>query len=301
MNFKNLTPYSMSKTLVLTLTILSSTISLAQDDEWDLEDVESSVVLFNDTRVINGHSSKTLEKGMWDLRITHRFGDVAVPNAGRTLFGLDNSTDIRIAIEYGITDKLMAGIGRSKGFAPYSQYWDGLVKYAIVNQSEKSPVSVSFVSSVFATSMQAATDSTAITSFSKVAHRFSYYSQIILAKNLFDKLTLQIAPGMLYRNFVAHDDQNLNFSLGSSLRYNFYKKLSFLVEHYALFRTNNTINNVEYVNPLGIGLEIKTFSHVFQINFMNSEAIGEGQFLPYTLGKWVDGRFRFGFTISRHF
>jgi hypothetical protein len=34
---------------------------------------------------------------------------------------------------------------------------------------------------------------------------------------------------------------------------------------------------------------------------MNSEGIGEGQFMSYTFGKWSEGRFRFGFTISRHF
>ena len=58
---------------------------------------------------------KFFEKNMLDFRISHRFGDIAVPSSGRTLFGLDNSTDIRIGFEYGITDQFMVGFGRSKG------------------------------------------------------------------------------------------------------------------------------------------------------------------------------------------
>jgi hypothetical protein len=256
----------MNKKLLITsfITIVAISSFKAQEDEWDTGETNTDVTLFSDTRVINGHSSQTLEKNQWDLRITHRFGDIAVPAAGRTLFGLDNSTDIRMALEYGVTDDFTIGFGRSKGFAPYSQYWDGLAKYAILRQSDKMPISLSIVTSAFATSMIASTDPSSVTSFTKTAHRFSYYSQLILAKNLFNKLTLQLAPGVLYRNYVAFEDQNMNITLGGMIRYNFYKKLSFLVEYYEVFRTNKIINNVEYQNPLGIGLEIKTHAHVFQ-------------------------------------
>lgn len=288
--------------LVLIVLQITSVIQYtAQDSDWESSETTKTVTLFNDTRVINGHSTETLKKGTLDFRITHRFGAIAVPAASRTLFGLDNSTDIRIAFEYGLTDALTLGFGRSKGFAPYSQLWDGFAKYAILQQSEKMPVSLSVVTSAFATSMAASTIPYTLSSFAKPAHRFSYYSQLIVAKQFFDKLTLQIAPGVMHRNFVAQGDQNLNFSLGGMVRYHVYKKLSVVAEYYQVFRQNKTINNVEYQNPLGFGLEIKTYAHVFQLNFMNSEGIGEGQFIPYTFGKWNEGQFRFGFTITRHF
>ena len=102
---------------------------------------------------------------MLDLRISHRFGDIATPSSGRTLFGLDNSTDIRIGFEYGISDQIMLGFGRSKGAGPYLEVWDGLIKYKILSQSEKFPLSLSVVSSAFVTSMLASTDSTELTSF----------------------------------------------------------------------------------------------------------------------------------------
>jgi hypothetical protein len=50
-----------------------------------------------------------------------------------------------------------------------------------------------------------------------------------------------------------------------------------------------------------MGIEIKTYGHVFQLNFMNSKGIVAGQFIPFTNSKWSEGEFRFGFTIARKF
>ena len=278
---------------------------LIAQDEWGFENENSgSTTLdpaFNDTRVVNGHSVESLEARTLDLRISHRFGDIAVPSSGRTLYGLDNSTDIRIGLEYGINDQLMIGLGRSKGAGPFLEVWDGLVKYNILRQTEKIPLSLSFASSVFTTSMLASIDSTHVTSFEKLSHRFSYFSQLLLAYNLNNVLSVQIAPALLHRNYVSFEDQNTNFVLGFMAIVKLYKKISLVGEYYYIMRDQNIINNLEYNNPLAISVEIKTHAHVFQLNFMNSKGIGEGQFIPFTQSKWLDGQFRFGFTISRHF
>jgi hypothetical protein len=76
-----------------------------------------------------------------------------------------------------------------------------------------------------------------------------------------------------------------------------YKKISLVGEYYYVLSKDN----IKRINPLAVSVEIKTYAHVFQLNFMNSRGIGEGQFIPYTTSNWLDGEFRFGFTISRHF
>jgi hypothetical protein len=287
--------------------LLCPALSFTQDDDWDFDEKTSSSSLgpaFNDTRVVNGHSVEVLENKTFDLRISHRFGDIAVPASGRTLFGLDNSTDIRIGFEYGITEKLMLGAGRSKGF-PTSEYWDGLIKYQLLKQSEKQPLSITLANSAFITSRIASSDTTSIWSFNyntannfqSFANRISYFTQLILAHNLKDKLSVQLSAGVLHRNFVTYADQNTNLVIGAMSKINVYKKISLVGEYYYVLRKNN----IGYVNPLAVSVEIKTFAHVFQLNFMNSRGIGEGQFIPYTSSKWLDGEFRFGFTISRHF
>ena len=284
-----------------------STITIAQDDwgddSWgDEEDTDTPVTIFNDTRVINGHSVETLEKKTLDLRITHRFGHIATPASGRSLFGLDQSSDIRIGFEYGITDDITVGFGRSKGSGPIVELWDGLAKYKILQQSSSTPLSLTVSLSGFATSMRADQSPTSPTSFQETAHRFSYYSQLIAAKSFGDdRLSVQVAPGYLHRNYVAFEDENGLFAVGGMLKYRFWKKMSFVAEYYYLARDNNTVLGVDYTNPLGLGIEIKTHAHNFQLSFMNSPGIGETQFLPYTSSEWSEGEFRFGFTISRHF
>ena len=285
--------------------MLAAMPAAAQDDEWDEwdddEDTEEDVTIFYDTRIINGHSVETLEKGALDFRIVHRFGDIAVNESHRTLFGLDNSTDIRIAFEYGITDDLSIGFGRSKGAGPLAQLWDGYAKYKFFNQNAKFPVSLSLSLSGFYTSMQADNSPVSATSFKETAHRFSYYSQLIVARNFGDRVMVQLAPGYLHRNYVAFEDQNSLVTVGAVAKIRVFPKVSFVTEYTYVLRDESNILDIDYYNPLGFGVEFKTFAHVFQLSFMNSPGIGEAQYIPYTGKNWGDGEFRFGFTIARQF
>lgn len=295
---------------VLILFMITLHWGSAQYDKWD--DFESSdstqeeekveyVTNFNDTRIINGHSTAMFDKGTFDFRVGHRFGNIATQASARTLFGLDQSADIRIAFEYNILKQLQIGLGRSKGYSPYSELWDGFIKYVPFQQSNKFPLSIGAVGSVFFTSMLPSTDSTSMLNFRKPSHRFSYYTQIMISRNFFNYVTLQFSPGIMYRNFVAYEDQNLLFSLGTMIKVKIWKKLSIIGEYNFVFRENKTILGREYVNPLAFAVEYKTFKHSFQINFMNSGGIVEGQYIPYTVSKWLEGQFRLGFTISRQF
>jgi hypothetical protein len=291
------------KKIFTVLAIVAIGLPVFSQDDWGFGE-EGEVSLdpaFNDTRVINGHSVETLDAKTFDLRIAHRFGDIAVPNSSRTLFGFDNSSDIRIGFEYGFTDKFMIGLGRSKGAGLLTELFDGLVKYKISTQSDEMPVSMSISGSTFATSMLASPDSTSRTSFTKLAHRFSYVTQFNVAHNFNNQVSVQVSPGFVHRNYVAFDEDNNNFFVGAMAKVKLRKKMSLIAEYYYVNRTSDVSQGTEFVDPLAIGVEFKTSNHVFLLNFMNSRGIGAAQFLPYTSSKWSDGQFRFGFTISRHF
>src|SRR6478735_1982383 len=62
---------------------------------------------FKTTRLINGHSSENLGKGVMDVKISHRFGKIN--GGGYELYGLDNAS-ARLGVDYGISKNLMAGI-----------------------------------------------------------------------------------------------------------------------------------------------------------------------------------------------
>ena len=145
----------MKKFIAFLVFTTSSLVISAQEDttlyaEPIFKEEESNEVedTYLSTRIVNGHSIETLKKGTLEFRIEHRFGDAAGELGGiNTLYGLDNATDIRFAFEYGLTNNLMIGAGRSRGAGrPYSALLDGFLKYKIVKQNKTTiPVSITYV------------------------------------------------------------------------------------------------------------------------------------------------------------
>ncbi|MBP6091073.1 MAG: hypothetical protein KA521_07460 [Crocinitomicaceae bacterium] len=294
------------KFLLLSL-FLNPLISLAQDDSLYVEeiqyDIEDSLIVketFQSTRIINGHSIETLRKGVLEFRVEHRFGDIGGIDGGiQTMFGFDNSSDIRIAFEYGLTDKLMVGLGRSKGTGePYRSLIDGFAKYRVFNQVKRGfPFSMSVLGTTSFTYMKASSDLTQVSSFPKWEHRLAYSVQLNLAKKFGDKFSFAVMPTLVHRNFVAADDDNTIFSLGSGLRLALNSKMAILLEYYHCF-TNDAIRKTNY-NSLGVAFEWFTFGHNFTVNLTNSSGFGETQFITNTFDSWNKGQFRLGFCIGR--
>ena len=254
------------------------------------------------TRIVNGHSIETLKKGTLEFRIEHKFGDAAGDLGGiNTLYGLDNATDIRFAFEYGLTNNLMIGAGRSRGSGtPYSALLDGFLKYRIVKQNKTSvPVSITYVGTTSYSYMTASSIATDVSHFPKWYHRMAYSSQLNIAKKIHNKLSLAVIPTIVYRNYVAADDQNLLFSIGSAINYAINSKVNIGIEYYSNLQEENLRN--EYQNSLSIGVDWITFGHNFKVFLTNSAGFGETQFIPYTNTDWSKGQFRIGFCIGRKY
>jgi hypothetical protein len=269
---------------------------------------EAEIETFGNTRIINGHSVETLKKGVLEFRIEHRFGDIAGDNGGvQSFYGLDNSTDIRFAFEYGVSDKLMIGLGRSKGTSglgdfgsPYKSLLDGFVKYRLLHQNTTNvPVSMTFLGTTSYTYMEKSSDVSKVSSFPKTINRFAYSSQLNIARKFGKNLSLSVMPTFVYRNLVASNDVNELFSLGSAIRYSINSKIGVIVEYYQNFHADDFRGTNK--NSLGVAVEWNTFGHVFTINLTNSVGFGETQFIPYTFQDWSKGQFRLGFCISRKY
>ena len=292
---------------VITLGLISF-LSNAQEDSLYKEPVfieeESNEIedTYLSTRIINGHSIETLKKGTLEFRIEHKFGDAAGDLGGiNTLYGLDNATDIRFAFEYGLTNNLMIGAGRSRGAGnPYSALLDGFIKYRIVKQNKTTiPVSITYVGTTSYSYMTASALATDVSFFPKWYHRMAYSSQLNIAKKIMNKLSLAVIPTIVYRNYVAADDQNLLFSLGSAINYAINTKVNVGIEYYSNFQEENQRST--YKNSLSIGVDWITFGHNFKVFLTNSAGFGETQFIPYTNTDWTKGQFRIGFCIGRKY
>lgn len=258
---------------------------------------------FSDTRILNSHSNETLKKGIFEFRVAHRFGDIAGVNGGwETFYGVEEAADIRIGFEYGITDRLMVGVGRTKGAGDANRLIEAFLKYRVLRQEAgKMPVSVTVLGNVVASTMQATSDSTAVSSFPEFQHRFSYLLQAIVARKFGDRLSLAIQPTYLHRNFVTFDDENSSFHVGVGGKV-FVKDGFSLLADYFLPVAGAQVDDPDYAAPLSLGIEYETGGgHIFIVSLSNNQGILENDFLPYTESRWEDGGFRVGFRIIRKF
>jgi hypothetical protein len=299
----------MKKILVFNFIACFSTFAFSQDTTVVYEEIldadvaeATPIETFYSTRIVNGHSVETLKKGTLEFRVEHKFGDLAGTNGGiNTLYGLDNATDIRIAFEYGITDKFMVGLGRCRGTSlPYHSLLDGFVKYRLLRQEKgKMPVSVALIGSLFYSYMPASTLVSDVAHFPKQSHRFAYSSQLNIARKFGKRWGLALMPTYVHRNYVAADDVNELFSLGTAINFTINSKISLALEYYNNFQKEDTREN--YHNSLSIAIDWVTFGHNFKVFLTNAAGFGEVQFIPYTNTDWAKGQFRLGFCIARKY
>lgn len=255
---------------------------------------------FAGTRVINNHSNECLPKNSLEFIVAHKFGDFSGEAGGlQNFFGFDDLADVRIAFEYGIIDKLTIGLGRNKGVGLRTQLLDGYVKYSILQQKTNMiPISLTAVSSMALPYAKASTNLSSITSYPRFINRFIFTNQLLLTQKVHDRFTYQLNFGYNHRNFVDFRDKNGLWFGGVAGRFRMTKTLGILVEY------NHTFNRpIEIVakDHLAFSFEISTGGHVFALNFSNSKGVNENLFIPETASNWLDGQWRFGFSINRRF
>lgn len=262
-------------------------------------DVEPGVVLstFKSPKLVLLQTNETQSKQNLTFWIAHRFGDIGGESGGsRSLFGLDAATDIHFGFDYGLTDDLTIGIGRSR----FNETYNFNAKYALFRQMEATmPVSLTF----FGQSSWITRRENFIGEFETETDRISNFLQLIIARKISSKLSVMLNPGYLvgYQPTDPRDKENF-FVLGMGARMKITKRLS-LIGDYTWVNNLNRPGDLEsgYTDPLGLGLEIETGGHVFSLNFQNAKFITENNFIPHTRESWGDGEVRFGFSISRNF
>jgi hypothetical protein len=129
----------------------------------------------------------------------------------------------------------------------------------------------------------------------------SYFYQFVLARKFSKALSFQISPILVHKNLVVSStDKNDIWALALGGRWKFSRSVALTAEY--TFRMNkytNTFNN--YHNSAGIGVDIETGGHVFQVFIVNSQQLSELQFISDTRSSWSKGDIRLGFNMSRVF
>lgn len=263
-------------------------LSLLGEEETGTEYVQAA---FKTNRVINLHSLENTAAGVLDFKISHRFGML---NQGLyDLFGLDLAT-VRIGADYGLSDRLMIGFGRSS----FEKTYDGFLKFKLLRQStgEKNmPLTAALLASSAIQTLRWQ-DPDRDNLFSS---RLYYTFQLILGRKFSENFSLQLSPTLVHRNLVqVSSEANDVLALGTAGRIKLSKRIALNLEYIYVLPDQLAPG---FRNSFSVGFDIETGGHVFQLHFTNSTSMIEKGFITQTTGAWGDGGIHFGFNVSRVF
>ena len=274
--------------------VLWSLSALSQDDLLSLLEAEQSdqttliEATFKGTRLINGHSIETRNKGVLDFIISHRFG--TLDGGSYELFGLDNAT-IRLGLEYAVSDRIYVGLGRSS----FEKTYDGFIKYRLLRQSRGAvnmPISATFFSSL---SIKTVRNPEINPSFQE---KLASTNQLLIASKITPSISLQVMPTWVHQNLILEEDQyNDSYALGFGGRVKLSQRVALVIEYYYQLQKVNE----QVLNPIAIGFDIETGGHVFQLQLTNATSMVPKGFISETRNDFFDGGIHFGFNISRTF
>ena len=305
------------KKYITLIIILGITISSAfAQDETENQPVtspfESGNLIDAQTPVI--YDAKTLE-----FVIQHKFG--SVEDGLSNLFGIYSSANVRLGLNYVPIKNLQIGAGITRT----GMNTDFSAKWTIFKQTTNNavPVFVTLYGNMAINGLsdddltlgerlnnyQNITDTFSV----KFADRFSYFSQLIIGRKFNDNITLQGGISFTHTNLAAqyHDHDRIGLHLAG--RAKFSPQSSFIFTYDAPLKIQKISeqnpdwnadnapgwNGPYYPKPcLRFGVEISTYTHVFQIYVGNAGGILPQIDMMNNMNKPFEG-LAFGFTITR--
>lgn len=249
-------------------------------------------VSFKNKQLINAQT--TIIPDGFDFTIQHRFGQIALNESlYQDFLGFDLPANIRFSLSYKLGGRAYIGIGRTK----INKTIDFEGKYVFLKQGEVKPLSIALYSSVgLRTSPFDISSNTfmidSVTPFEYLfIHKLDYNTQLILSKSISNKLAVQFSPTIIYRNLVRFGENNFDFAIPFSGKYQYSFGSSVLFEYaYCVGRDNH---------PMSIGFEFGTAGHVFQVFATNSSSLRETNLYTSGVSDLKQKEFLLGFNIRR--
>jgi hypothetical protein len=260
--------------IILCLFMLNSTAA-AQDDSTATTEapvkarVKPAKNTFQSVWIIDNQTVMVPIKGTMEMDIQHRFGTIS--NGSKDLWGLLGAgSNIRLGMSYSPINRLNLGIGITKD----NMLLDLSAKYSIITQTKgKYPVSITYYGNAADVTRKDAAiyDGTAIRHQSD---RYLFFNQIIIARKISEKLSVQIAPSISHQNAVSGyytDTAGKNifrsmkqdhFAMALAARYKLTDVTS-LVFNYDQPITKHPTNNPD--PNLSLGFEFNSSGHTFQV------------------------------------
>ncbi len=240
---------------------------------------------FESTTLIDNQSNVVWNKGTLEMVMNHRFGLV---NGTNNMIGIWDPANIRIGLNYAISDRVTVGFATSKD----DRLNDFSLKGAILRQGRNNTgnlVSVTYYGDFAVSALPAA-------NFLHYTDRYSYFNQLIIARRFNRSISFQIAPSLSHYNYVEAPVKNDLFAIEVGGRVKITDSASLLLDF------NQPLNKNSLYAPkagVSLGLEFSTGSHAFQLFVTNYRGIVPQQSIMFNQNDFFKGEFAIGFNITR--
>lgn len=270
---------------------LASTVAVAQEPT-DSTAANESIVpkkikpvknTFQSVWIIDNQTVMVPVKKTFEMDIMHRFGTVG--KGYENFWGLFAPSNIRLGVSYSPIDHLNVGFGITKE----NMLWDFSAKYSIIRQTKGLyPVSVTYYgnaaydtrkdpdNSLFRTEKLREQGDFLSKTFGASPDRFKFFHQLIIARKITERLSLQVAPSVTHQNAVngyykrvdsatkviEGEMKHEHFAIAFSGRYKL-TNVTCIIVNYDQPITKHVVNNPS--PNISFGFEFNTSSHAFQL------------------------------------
>ncbi len=250
------------------------TFAVAQEMEVSSETTQKKRVknTFESVWIIDNQTVIVPVEGTFEFDIAHRFGTMR--NGTTDLWGLFAPSNIRFGVSYVPIKNLCVGVGLTKD----RMILDGSLKYALLQQTKDSwemPVSLTYYGNM-SYDMKEDPDHSLYREKYDFTDRLRFFNQILIARKITDKFSVQVGPSLSHQNFVygykkqvdsatteiAGEMKHDHFAISVAGRYKVTESMA-LIANYDQPITKHTTGNP---NPnISFGIEMATSGHAFQI------------------------------------
>lgn len=227
--------------------------------------------VFQGSYLNNAPTGEVLEKGLWEVRISHRF----IPNANEDrldkFFGLNGPASVFIGLYRGALDDLMISLSRTN----YGQLQFEL------RYRTKRPLLGTLLASTNWNSNRSINEKEA----------YSFVFQGITPLRVRENLSVLLVPSYL---LSLHSEADDILSLGLALSYDVSESISLMTEWFPVLS-----GEIYGFDTWGVGVAKHIGWHDFALVFTNSTGIGASDYLRGGDLDIKEGEFRLGFNIFR--
>ncbi len=263
----------------------------AQEEEKDMRPVRDPFMgaLLGDQQTIISPRDKGLE-----LIIHHRFG--TMEKGLSDLYGIYAPSNIRLGLNFGVTEKLSVGFGTEKN----GKFQEFEAKYAILQQTRGGSIPVSL--SYFVNMAIDARNAEAFGEDYAFTNRFSYFHQLIIARKFTDRLSVQLAPSFAHFNAVDSVWHNDYMGISAGAKFRAFGDFSIIANYEQAFSYKSTLYYMNSPKPnLLLGFEVATPTHCFQLFAANYNNITPQANLAFNQNDFLAGEILVGMNVLVRF